>query len=309
MNAGSDWGSLFGEWLAREGRAHGRRPLSAQTLAGYRQDLRHLERWFGLSQGVSFEPGLLTETVVMAYFEQPAAPKTLNRRLAALRVLVRWAMGAGRLNSDPTARQGRFSEESLPPRAKNAEELSALQGVISTGGQLKRHTLKQSFLGLRDQVIFALASEAGLRESEISGLQLAGLDLKARYLTVRGKGGHTGHVKISSRLVGLLKSWLAKRPAAAGEFVVCDWQGQGLSRSQVWRRVKAIGAAAGVEVSPHDLRHGFCLGVMRKALTEGLSPESALDVVRRQARHRDSRTTQMYLRATDADLARVMEAL
>ena len=303
------WEAEFGDWLARDGRAHGRKPLSAQTLAGYRQDLRHLGRWM-VDQVGGFEPGQLTEGLVRAYFEgQAAAPKTLNRRLAALRVLVRWALETGRLEFDPTTRQGRFSEESLPPRAKNAEELQALQGVISAGGQLKKRTVKYAFLGLRDQVIFALANEAGLRESEIAGLKLTGVDLKAHYLTVCGKGGHTGHVKISSRLAGLLKSWLAARPKTAGEQVVCDWQGRGISRSQVWRRIRDVGAAAGVEVSPHDLRHGFCLAVMRKALKDGLSPESALDVVRRQARHRDSRTSQMYLRATDADLARVMEAL
>jgi site-specific recombinase XerD len=308
----SNWGVLFGDWLERDGRTKGLRPLRAQTLAGYQQDVRHLVRWCA-ARGLEFEPGLLTTELVRAYFDEQAqagaAPKSMNRRLASLRVLVRWAMLSGGLENDPTIRQGRFSEESLPPRAKTAEETQALQGVLSAGAHLKKQTVRYTFLGRRDEVIWSLAAEAGLRESEIAGLKLTGIDFKTRYITVCGKGGHTGHVKVSQKLLSLLAGWLKTRPASAGEFVVCGWQGNGLSRSQVWRRVKAVGAAAGVEVSPHDLRHGFCLSVMRKALKDGLSPESALDVVRKQARHRDGRTSQMYLRASDNDLERVMEAL
>jgi site-specific recombinase XerD len=307
MMAGSGWGTAFFDWLTLDGRSKGQRPLRPNTVAGYRQDIDHLARWCG-----DFEPAKLTPDLVHRYFESQSAngdaPKTMNRRLASMRTLVRWAIGAGLLESDPTMRQGRFSEESLPPRAKSADETLALQGVISAGAHLKKQTEKYSFLGMRDHVIWALAAEAGLRESEIAGLKLAGVDFKSRYITVCGKGGHTGHVKVSQKLLDLITTWLQVRPST-GEYLVCDWAGNGLSRSQIWRRIKAIGEAADVEVSPHDLRHGFCLAIMRKALIDGLSPESALDVVRRQARHRDSRTSQMYLRATDGDLERVMEAL
>lgn len=304
-----EWMKDFENWLAQDGRAKSRKALSAASLAAYRQDLLHLARWHFDAFSVDFEPVQLTEDLVARYFasQEDAAPKSINRRLASLRIFARWAIGRGILNSDPTIRQGRVSEESPLPRAKGEYEMQAIQGVVSVGKHLARHTVKYNFLGLRDQVILALAAEAGLRESEISGLKMAGVDLDGSYLTVRGKGGHVGHVKMGKTLVGLLESWFAVHPG--GEFVVCDWQGSGISRSQVWRRVVEIGKAAGVALKPHDLRHGFCLAVMGKALKGGLSPENALDVVRRQARHRDTRTTQMYLRATDSDLERVMDAL
>jgi site-specific recombinase XerC len=173
---------------------------------------------------------------------------------------------------------------------------------------LRCHTDKYVLLGQRDVVIWALATEAGLRESEIASLPIAAVDFKTRYITVTGKGQHTGHVKVSTRLLELLKKWLAVRPAQ-GDTLVCGWSGESLSRTTIWRRIHDMGLAAGLDVSPHDGRHTFCLGVMRQALKGGMSPESALDVVRRQARHRDTRTTLRYLRATDNDLERVMDAL
>lgn len=302
---GSNWMGDFCFWLERDGRSKSRKPLSKASIDAYKRDAMHLARF----AGEGFEPGLLTEDLVSRYFaaQGDAAPKSANRRLASLRILVRWAIGCGLLNVDPTIRQGRVSEESLPPRAKRADEMDAMRGVLGAGKHLTHHTASYGLLGLRDQVIFALAAEAGFRESEIAALKLAGVDLEGKYLTVRGKGGHVGHVKINDNMVSLLERWFAVHPG--GEFVVCDLHGNQLSRCQVWRRIVAVGKAAGVSVKPHDLRHGFCLAVMGLALKGGLSPENALDVVRRQARHRDERTSMKYLRATDGDLERVMEGL
>jgi integrase/recombinase XerD len=303
---GSNWMGDFCSWLERDGRSKSRKPLSKASIDAYKRDALHLARF----AGDDFQPGFLTEDLVSRYFaaQGDAAPKSANRRLASLRILVRWAIGCGLLNVDPTIRQGRVSEESLPPRAKRADEMKAMGDVLTAGGHLKAKMVKSNgFLGLRDQVIFALAAKAGFRESEIAALKLAGVDLEGAYLTVRGKGGHVGHVKVSKDMVSLLERWFTVHPG--GEFVVCDLHGNQLSRCQVWRRIVAVGKAAGVNVRPHDLRHGFCLDVMRSALKDGQSPENALDAVRRQARHRDERTSMKYLRATDGDLERIMDAL
>jgi site-specific recombinase XerD len=303
----------FAAWLAEDGRKKGGRgKLGQLTISAYLQDTRHFMQWFERSQATPFSFGLMTRPVVRQYFDwqdqQRAKPNSRNRRLASLRVLVRFGQEAGLLIDDPTDRIERASEEAMPPRAKTADEIKALSTVLNSGSHLRCHTDKYVLLGQRDVVIWALATEAGLRESEIASLPIAAVDFKTRYITVTGKGQHTGHVKVSTRLLELLKKWLAVRPAQ-GDTLVCGWSGESLSRTTIWRRIHDMGLAAGLDVSPHDGRHTFCLGVMRQALKGGMSPESALDVVRRQARHRDTRTTLRYLRATDNDLERVMDAL
>jgi site-specific recombinase XerD len=303
----------FAGWLAEDGRKKGGKGgLSRLSISAYMQDANHFARWFERCQAAPFTFDLMTRPVVRQYFDwqdqQRAKPNSRNRRLASLRVLVRFGQEAGLLVDDPTDRIEHASEEAMPPRAKTTDEIKALNVVLNSGTHLRRHTQKYALLGQRDQVIWKLATEAGLRESEIASLPITAVDFKTRYITVTGKGQHTGHIKVSARLLELLKQWLAVRPAQ-GDTLVCGWSGESVSRTTIWRRIHDIGLAAGQDVSPHDGRHTFCLGVMRQALKGGLSPESALDVVRRQARHRDTRTTLRYLRATDNDLERVMDAL
>jgi site-specific recombinase XerD len=303
----------FAGWLAEDGRKKGGKgELSRLSISAYMQDANHFARWFERCQAAPFTFDLMTRPVVRQYFDwqdqQRAKPNSRNRRLASLRVLVRFGQEAGLLVDDPTDRIEHASEEAMPPRAKTTDEIKALNVVLNSGTHLRRHTQKYALLGQRDQVIWKLATEAGLRESEIASLPITAVDFKTRYITVTGKGQHTGHIKVSARLLELLKQWLAVRPAQ-GDTLVCGWSGESLSRTTIWRRIHDIGLAAGQDVSPHDGRHTFCLGVMRQALKGGMSPESALDVVRRQARHRDTRTTLRYLRANDNDLERVMDAL
>jgi site-specific recombinase XerD len=303
----------FAGWLAEDGRKKGGKGgLSRLSISAYMQDANHFARWFERCQAAPFTFDLMTRPVVRQYFDwqdqQRAKPNSRNRRLASLRVLVRFGQEAGLLVDDPTDRIEHASEEAMPPRAKTTDEIKALNVVLNSGTHLRRHTQKYALLGQRDQVIWKLATEAGLRESEIASLPITAVDFKTRYITVTGKGQHTGHIKVSARLLELLKQWLAVRPAQ-GDTLVCGWSGESLSRTTIWRRIHDIGLAAGQDVSPHDGRHTFCLGVMRQALKGGMSPESALDVVRRQARHRDTRTTLRYLRANDNDLERVMDAL
>lgn len=307
------WNEAFAGWLAEDGRKKGGKgKLSRQSIGAYLQDVQHFAQWFERAQSIGFSFDLIDRATVRAYFDwqvgHGAKPASRNRRLASLRVLVRFGQEIGILDDDPTDRIERASEEAMPPRAKTADEIKALNTVLAAGAHLKCHTDKYTFLGQRDAVIWALATEAGLRESEIASLPINAIDFKTHYITIVGKGDLTGHVKVSARLLAMITQWLSIRPAA-GDTLVCDWSGNGLSRVTIWRRIHEIGQAAGLDVSPHDGRHTFCLGVMSKALRGGLSPESALDVVRRQARHRDTRTTLRYLRATDNDLERVMESL
>ncbi len=109
------WMEAFGLWLYREGKM-------PKTIGAYLQDMRHFGRWYEGRTSQTFSPELLTRTDVQSYFEwqavEKAKAKSRNRRLASLRMMVRWAMEERLLAEDPTAHQKRAKESRLPRRAK-----------------------------------------------------------------------------------------------------------------------------------------------------------------------------------------------
>jgi integrase/recombinase XerC len=299
------WQDAFAAWLQDNNRA-------AKTVAAYLQDVRHLARWFGLAQGRPFELGDLQRNHVRAYFEwqkaSKAAVNSRNRRLASLRVLTQWAMQAGILATDPTERIVRAEQRRLPPRAKEEREYDDLARVVANGSHLKRQTPKHAALGVRDRAIFALMGLAGLRIAEVAGLDVDDLRLEQGTIYVRGKGGVEGEVVIGQELQDILAGWMQVRPGQ-GSALITNWDGKRISTGQIRRRVELISDAAGIGLKPHDLRHTYVYRLLDKFLQGGMHLPVALDAVRLQARHGDTRTTMTYLRANYQQIKMAVEAL
>lgn len=309
---GLHWIEDFAAWLHR----HDRMP---KTIEAYLQDVRHFARCFERVNSQAFSPEQLNATDVKAYFaeqdlDKSVAPSSRNRRLASLRVLVEWAVEAGILEYDPTVAIKRVKFE-LSPRDRTPEEMNALEAVADAGSHLKRMTEKHDLLGLRDQVIWSLFKDAGLRIHEIAGLDIDDLDLAAGEIHVMGKGMKKAKVIIPSTLVIVLASWLDRRPHPQREMgmerepLVTDWNGKRITTGQIRRRLYLIGEAAGVHVKPHDLRHTYVYTLLDTMLAQGKHMPVALDAARKQARHGDSKTTMMYLRSRDSQIRAAVEAM
>lgn len=305
------WDEAFAGWLGRDGaRAGGKGKLGRLSVLGYLQDVHHFARWFEARQGCGFALDLLSRAVVREYFDwqagEKAAPKTQNRRLASLRMLVRFGRDMGLIDYDPTDRQARAQEADAAPRAKSPDEYERL--VDGIGAHLRRQTLKHGALGLRDAVIFGLMARAGLRIAEVAGLDAADVDMAGKRLRVMGKGGKVGHVRIPAALVEDIRAWMATRPQHA-EALICGWDGGRLTTGQIRRRIKLIGQAAGVELNPHDLRHTYIYRLLDAFLKGDMALPVALDAVRQQARHSDTRTTMGYLRASAWQVQAAVEVM
>jgi site-specific recombinase XerD len=291
------WSEVFGAWLHETGR----KPL---TISAYLQDMHHYFRYFSE----------VTATNVKAYFamqdvDNTVKPTSRNRRLASMRVFVRWAVEVGLMDADPTLGVKRVEVE-LSPRDRTSDEMSALDAVAAEGSHLKCRTEAHGLLGLRDSLIWNLFEDAGLRISEISDLRISDVDLEERLIHVLGKGGKKADVIIPQRLVDSIAGWLAVMPASVEGHLVTDWNGQGIGRGQIWRRLKMLGEKAGVkDLKPHDVRHTYVYHTIDKALRQGIDLPVALDVARKQSRHSDVRTTmKFYLHARVSQVRAVVEA-
>lgn len=302
-NKGSTWMSDFEGWLNDQGKAN-------LTVEAYLQDVRHLVKWFA-STGQSWEafnPANLTKSVVQAYMDwqkaNKAAVASRNRRMATLHVLCGWAREQGLLNSDPMAN---FHHERFErtPRAKDEDEWQGILQVVTSGAQLKLHTERQALLGQRDRLIIGLLG-VGLRVAEVVALDVDDVsDKDGDQIHVRGKGGIERDIYISEQLAADLHSWMAGRTGA----LIVDASGQRITTGQVRRRVEMVGEAAGMVLKPHDLRHTRVYRLLDWYLKQGMDIPTAVDAVRQDMGHADSRTTMMYLRARDSQKRQAARAL
>src|SRR5262249_30259932 len=152
-------------------------------------------------------------------------------------------------------------------------------------------------LGLRDRAILETLYSAGLRVSELTGLNLADVDLDSGLATVRGKGKRERLALLGPQALDALKQWLAQRPAvapraAAQTAVYLNKRGTRLTSRSVGRLLEKYLALAGLDprTSPHTLRHSFA--------THMLDRGADIRSVQELLGHRSLANTQIYTHVT-----------
>ena len=298
------WMDDFKFWL----REHDRVEI---TISAYMQDLRHFSEFFHRENASSFSPNQLNAIDVKKYFAEQDAdravkPASRNRRLASLRVLVHWAAETGLLEYDPTISIKRQPVEPSP-RDRSGSEMERLNSVIGSGSHLKCKSENHIWLGLRDRAIWILFNSAGLRISEVVGLNVTDLDFAANEIHVYGKGAKKATVRVNPDAMVEIAEWLKMR-GVASDAVISDWNGTRITRGQAWRRIKLIGEAGGVsDLKPHDLRHTFAFAVSDALKKQGLPETAVTNGVRKQLRHADEKTTRLYFGVRDSQIRAAME--
>jgi integrase/recombinase XerC len=233
--------------------------LAATTVRAYSQDLQAWAGWMGqeppraLDALVAMDSGT-ANGMAMAYRahmrQQGLAPATINRRLAALRSVVSAARTAGLVSWDLSVRPLR-AEAYRDTRGPGVDGYRAMQAVLHT----------DTLQGRRDCALLSLLYTMALRRAEVVGLDLEDVDLPGQRLWITGKGRTQKEaVSIPPQTQQVLQEWLEARGNAPGPvFVSMDRRlGGALERitlNAVTRRVREIGAQAGVHVTPHGLRH------------------------------------------------------
>jgi integrase/recombinase XerC len=277
----------------------GERNLSAHTVRAYRGDLERflafLARDFLGKEPRAVEPGevdgLAVRSFLAALHRDGLGARSRGRALSAVRGLFRFARREGVLEADPAAgvpapRAGRDLPRHLRPG-----EIEALLEAPGNEGPL----------GARDRAILELLYAAGLRVSELVGLDWRDIDLSARVLRVLGKGGKERMAPFGRAAERALREWLGEWEgvhAAAGaaggggrdggEPVFLNYRGGRLTDRSVRRvidcAVERAAVAAGVH--PHTLRHTFA--------THLLEGGADLRAIQELLGHASLGTTQRY---------------
>ena len=152
---------------------------------------------------------------------------------------------------------------------------------------------------------------SGLRASEVAALHVDDCLLgygQASLVVRHGKGGKHREVFIPQELKTHLKAFLTWR-RAHGEDVAEDapvfiGQRGPLTRNGVWRLVKSLMAAVGLDprYATHSCRHSYATHMYRASGND-------LEVVQEQLGHASIKTTTIYAKVTKEDKARAADAL
>jgi integrase/recombinase XerC len=262
---------------------------SANTVKAYREDLTGAVEFFGTKLGVaSPRPQQLSTRLLRAYLaflhEQGYARSTIARRLASVRSWCRFLCRQGVLTNNPAmGLRGPRQEKKLPRFFSREEMLRLLEAPPG-----------DKPLGLRDRAILETLYSAGLRVSELVGLNLDDLDLSEGLATVRGKGRKERLALLGPPATAAINAWLAARQGLAGgraatqPGLFLNKRGTRLTTRSVGRLLSRYLTQAGLdpEASPHTLRHSFA--------THLLDAGADIRCVQELLGHRSLGTTQMY---------------
>ena len=179
---------------------------SAHTVKSYREDLTQALDFFRTRIGGDApKPEQLTTRHVRAFLawlhEQGYAKSTIGRRLAAVRSWCRFLCRAGVLKTNPAdGLRGPRQDRTLPHFVQRDDMLRLL--ATPPAGEP---------LGVRDRAVLETLYSAGLRVSELTGLDVDDMDLDAGMATVRGKGRKERLALLGPHAVDALRLWLGQR--------------------------------------------------------------------------------------------------
>lgn len=296
------WQTGFEAWLTETGRA-------GKTRAAYRSDLALYARWFAGVNQQPFTLDLLTSVDLRAYRahsleQERVAPSTWNRRRAALAMLCRYAREIGAISYDPLSGVLPKEKNGTGPRWLERADQNRILRQLERNLNAAR-TPAAYAQAARDQAMVFLMLHAGLREAEVVDLDWSDLALCPRSgqaVIRKGKGDKERKVPLSAEARRALAAWSAVADPFGGGGPVFTGKGSTrLTTRQVQRRVGQIGRQAGVQVTPHQLRHSFA-----KRLVDERQP---LTLVQDLLGHSRLDTTAVYVKPGWRDLERAVENL
>jgi integrase/recombinase XerC len=221
------------------------RNASDNTIDAYRRDLRDLVEFLGDRDVDKVGMGDLRAFLKNLHRMRHCA-STIGRKLATLRSFLVFAQREG-LVEENYARALR-----APKRGQRLPHLVDTDGIERLLDAPKRDRL-----GLRDRAILEVLYSAGLRVSELVGLNDGDLGLEAGTVKVIGKGNRERLAPIGRYAVEALEAWLEVR--GSGDAVFTNYQGGRLSTRSVQKMMEKYTKLVGLDsqTTPHSLRHSF----------------------------------------------------
>jgi integrase/recombinase XerC len=284
----------------------GVRRASPRTIEAYARDLRAFSRFMAEHLGAPLTLRMLAGLKPMDFRAFLAArrqagdsPRTLSRRLAALRRFARWLATTHDLQVPALSviRGPRLPE--AMPHPLRTEEVEGLVAEVRQGPGRE----KPAWVRARDAAVLLLLYGCGLRISEALSLDRRTAEAISRgetdLLQITGKGGKQRLVPVLPQVREALADYLSRLPfdVPPGEPVFRGERGGRLSPRVIQGLAAHLRGFLGLPdtATPHALRHSFA--------THLLENGADLRTIQELLGHASLSTTQVYTRVDSARLA------
>ena len=260
---------------------------SSHTLIAYNNDLFEFENF--LKQ--TFEITLFTEVSaiqirnwVVVLMEKDLSPKTIRRKLSAVKMFFKFLMIDGQIIQSP------YQKITLP---KIAKRLPVFVEESKMEFFLDPKEFETDICGLRDQLIIEIFYSTGIRLSELINLKLN--DIQKDRLKVLGKRNKERIIPITEQLSTLIQIYLKKREEYdihQLQWLLLTDSGNKLYSQFVYRKVNFYlsKVSTNKKKSPHVLRHTFATHLLNKG--------ADLNAVKELLGHASLAATQVYTHNT-----------
>jgi len=276
---------------------------SKLTLLGYKSDLTQFSTFISQKYNVPKEEitnELLNHKSVREYLaqmqEKNLSRSTMARKLAALRSYVRYLCRENILEGNPIAAVSTPRQDKKLPKFLYPQEIELL---INAPDITKP-------MGRRDKAILETLYAAGLRVSELVGMDLKDIDFNEKLIKIRGKGNKERIVPLGRKAEEAIEYYIkgnrryaAQRTGDIGEALFLNKFGRRLSdrsvRNIINKYVEKV--AINQKISPHTIRHTFA--------THLLNNGADLRSVQELLGHVKLSTTQIYTHLTRDNIKKI----
>ncbi len=230
---------------------------------------------------------------------QALSARTMSKVITALRMFFLFLQNERIRNDDPMELIPRTKEPKMLPQTIDYNAVEKILNVIDTSTDL----------GFRDRTMFELIYSCGLRVSECATLRVDKYLKVEKRIIVLGKGNKERMIPVGDVAIGYLDAYISgARANLLGKrksvYMFISKRGdagkEGITREEIWNRLKIYCDQAGVYSKVHTLRHSFA--------THLLQGGADLRSVQELLGHKDIRTTEIYTHVNTDDLQKKFES-
>jgi integrase/recombinase XerC len=228
---------------------------SQHTIKAYSRDLSLFAAYAG-SRGWKQIDHVAVRGFLSQLYKRGLSKTSVARSLAAVRSLYRWLAREGMVEQNPAKL---VSTPKLPKKLPRVPTIEEMNTVID--GEMPEIAAFPE----RDRLMLELLYGCGIRNSELTGINLEDIGISAEAILIRGKGKKERYVPFGDAVKAALAAYFPERQKLLitirerSNALLINRRGGRLTTRSVGRIIKKIAVAKGLspDVHPHTLRHAF----------------------------------------------------
>ncbi len=231
------------------------RNASPHTTKAYSGDLANFAAYAGSRRWKDIDHVVIRGFLSQLY-EKGLSKTSVARSLAAVRSLYRWLAREGVVEQNPAK---------LVSTPKLAKKLPRVPTIEEMNGVLDGQMPEVAAFPERDRLMLELLYGCGIRNSELTSINVDDIRASAEIILIRGKGKKERYVPFGVSAAQALALYLPQRQKILQDSrkstpaLLLNHRGGRLTTRSVGRIIKKIAVAKGLspDVHPHTLRHAF----------------------------------------------------